>query len=50
MHECNHAAVAFELTDVDGLEAMLAAMPPDLAAQADSHGVVVSTIAVYIES
>ena len=34
----NLAAVAFDLDDLDALKAMLSAMPPDMASQAESHG------------
>ncbi len=49
MDGSNQAAVAFELSDLDALKAMLSSMPPDIAAQAESHGVVVSTMTVYVE-
>jgi hypothetical protein len=45
----NQSAVTFEIDDVEDLTAMLASMPPDLAAQAESHGVVVSTMTVYVQ-
>ena len=50
MDGSNHAGVALELNDVDALKAMLSAMPPEVAAQAESHGVVVSTMTVYVEA
>ena len=34
----DHAAVAFDIDDLDALRSMLSAMPPDIAAQAESHG------------
>ena len=46
----NHAAVAFEVDDLGALKEMLAAMPPDMAAQAESHGVVMSTMTMYVEA
>jgi hypothetical protein len=46
----NHVAVALEIGDLDAFKAMLRAMPPDIAAQAESHGVVMSTMTVYIEA
>lgn len=44
-----HAAVAFEFDDVDALRTLLSSMPPDLAAQAASHGVI-TPMTVYIEA
>jgi hypothetical protein len=46
----SHAAVAFDTDDVDALKSILAEIPPDMAAQAESHGVAVSTIVVYVEA
>ncbi|HET6966697.1 MAG TPA: hypothetical protein VFI44_00395 [Ornithinibacter sp.] len=34
------AAVSFEIDDVNTLTTMLSSMPPEVAAQADAHGVV----------
>jgi hypothetical protein len=45
----NHAGVTFDIDDVGALNAMLSALAPDMAAQAESHGVVMSTMAVYLE-
>ena len=50
MDGSNHTAVAFDIDDVDALKAMLAAIPRDMAAQAESHGVAVSTMRVYVEA
>jgi hypothetical protein len=50
MDGSNHAGVAFHVEDLGALKAMLSLLPPDMAAQAESHGVVVSTMAVYVES
>jgi hypothetical protein len=50
MDGTNNAAVAFDIDDVDGLEEMLGHLAPDMAAQAESHGVVISTMAVYVEA
>jgi hypothetical protein len=36
----NRAAVTFETDDLDRLKAMLESMPPEVAAQAESHGVI----------
>ena len=44
----DHAAVAFDIDDLDALRSMLSAMPPDIAAQAESHGVVASTMTVSV--
>ena len=46
----NSAGVAFDIDDVDGLKKMLSALPPDMAAQAESHGVITSTMAVYVDA
>jgi hypothetical protein len=50
MDASNHAAVTFDVDDLDALEAMLSALPPGAAAQAESHGVVLSTVTVYVEA
>ena len=50
MDGSNRAAVAFDIDDVDALKEMLSALAPDMAAQAESHGVVMSTMAVYVEA
>lgn len=44
-----NAAVALEVDDVEGFTSMMAAMPPEVAAQAESHGVV-PPITVYVEA
>jgi muconolactone delta-isomerase len=43
------AAVAFDIDDVDALTAMLSSMPPEVAAQAESHGVIMP-MTVYVEA
>ena len=43
------ASVAFDIDDVDTLTAMLASMPPEVAAQAESHGVIMPMM-VYVEA
>jgi muconolactone delta-isomerase len=43
------AAVAFDVDDVDALTAMLSSMPPEVAAQAESHGVIMP-MTVYVEA
>lgn len=44
----NQAAVSFETDDLDALKALLESMPPDVAAQAESHGVI-PPFTVYVE-
>jgi hypothetical protein len=50
MDASNHAGVAFEIDDLGALKEMLAAMPPDMAAQAESHGAAMSTMTMYVEA
>jgi hypothetical protein len=50
MDGSNHAAVAFEIDDLDAFKEMLAAMPADMAAQAESHGVEMATMTMYVEA
>jgi hypothetical protein len=40
MDGSNQAAVTFETDDLEALKAMLESMPPEVAAQAESHGVI----------
>lgn len=47
MDGSNHAAVMFDVDDVDGLEALLASTPPDVAAQPEAHGVI-QPMTVYV--
>jgi hypothetical protein len=44
----NQAAVTFETDDLDALKAMIESMPPEVAAQAESHGVI-PPFTVYVE-
>ena len=44
-----HAAVAFDIDNLDALKAVLSSVPPEMAAQAESHGVIVPTMTVYAE-
>ena len=44
----NRAAVTFETDDLDALKDMLESMPPEVAAQAESHGVI-PPFTVYVE-
>lgn len=45
-----NAAVVFDTADPDAFKAVLAAMPPELAAKAESHGVKLPTMTVFIEA
>ena len=45
----NHAGVVFDAADLDGLNAMLASMPPEVAAQAEAYGVI-QPMTVYLEA
>jgi len=49
MDGSNHAAVTFDIADLDALEAMLSSVPPELAAQAESHGVIMP-MTVYVQA
>jgi hypothetical protein len=49
MDGSNHAAVAFGVDDLDGLKAMLSSVPPEMAAQAESHGVIMP-MTVYVQA
>jgi hypothetical protein len=40
--------VSFDTDDLDGLKALLESMPPEVAAQAESHGVI-PPFTVYVE-
>ena len=44
----NHAAVVFDIDDLDALKAVLSSVPPEMAAQAQSHGVIMP-MTVYVE-
>ena len=45
----NNAAVVFDVDDLDGFKALLASMPPEVAAQAEAHGVI-QPMTVYVEA
>ncbi len=45
----NQAAVAFDIEDVDAFTAMLSSLPPEVAAQAEAHGVI-QPMTVYVEA
>ena len=48
MDGSNHAAVVFDIVDLDALKTMLSSVPPEMAAQAESHGVIMP-MTVYVE-
>jgi hypothetical protein len=50
MDGSNHAAVAFDIDDPDALKTFLSSVPPEMAAQAESHGVIVSTMTAYVQA
>jgi muconolactone delta-isomerase len=50
MDGSNHAAVMFDIDDPDALKAVLSSVPPEMAAQAESHGVIVPTMAAYVQA
>ena len=49
MDGSNHAAVEFDIDDLDALKAILSSVPPEMAAQAESHGVIMP-MTVYVEA
>jgi hypothetical protein len=49
MDGSNNAAVAFDIDDPEGLKTMLSSLPPEMAAQAESHGVIMP-MTVYVEA
>ena len=49
MDGSNHAAVVFDIDDLDALKAVLSSVPPEVAAQAESHGVIMP-MTVYVEA
>jgi len=49
MDGSNQASVAFDIDDLDDLKAMLSSVPPEMAAQAESHGVIMP-MTVYVEA
>jgi hypothetical protein len=49
MDGSNHAAVAFDIDDLDALKALLSSVPPEMAAQAESHGVIMP-MTVYVQA
>ena len=49
MDGSNHAAVVFDFVDLDALKGVLSSVPPEMAAQAESHGVIMP-MTVYVEA
>jgi hypothetical protein len=49
MDGSNHAAVVFDIADLDALKAVQSSVPPEMAAQAESHGVIMPMTA-YLEA
>jgi muconolactone delta-isomerase len=49
MDGSNHAAVVFDFDDLDALKGVLSSIPPELAAEAESHGVIMP-MTVYVEA
>jgi hypothetical protein len=41
--------VVFDIDDLDTLKAVVSSLPPELAAQAESHGVIMP-MTVYVEA
>lgn len=50
MDGSNHAAVMFDIDDPDALKTVLSSVPPEMAAKAESHGVIVSTMTAYVQA
>ena len=50
MDGSNHAAVVFDFDDLDALKGVLSSVPPEMAAQAESHAVIVSTMTAYVQA
>jgi len=44
-----NAALTFEIDDLDAFKSMLSSLPPEVAAQAESHGVI-QPMTVYVEA
>ena len=49
MDGSNHAALMFDIDDLDALKAMLSSLPPEVAARAESHGVIMP-MTVHVEA
>ena len=48
MDGSNHVAVVFDFDDLDALKGVLSSIPPEMAAEAESHGVIMP-MTVYVE-
>jgi hypothetical protein len=46
----NRAAVVVDVDDVDAFDAFMTSMPPEVATQAESHGVDFSAVTAYVEA
>jgi muconolactone delta-isomerase len=49
MDGSNHAAWVFDFDDMEALNAVVSSMPPEVAAKAESHGVIMP-MTVYVEA
>jgi muconolactone delta-isomerase len=49
MDGSSHAAVAFDIDDLDALKEVLSSIPPEMAVQAESHGVIMP-MTIYVEA
>jgi muconolactone delta-isomerase len=49
MDASRHAAVMFDVDDLEALKELLSSLPPEVAAQAESHGVIMP-MTVYVEA
>ena len=49
MDGSNHAAVVFDIAGLDAVKSVLSSVPPEMAAQAESHGVIMP-MTVYVEA
>jgi hypothetical protein len=49
MDGSNQAGVAFDVDDLDAFKTLLASTPPEVAAQAEAHGVI-QPMTVYVEA
>jgi hypothetical protein len=45
----SHVAVTFGIDDLDAFKAVLSSVPPEMAARAESHGVIMP-MTVYVEA
>ena len=49
MDGSSHAAVAFDIDDLGALKEVLSSIPPEMAGQAESHGVIMP-MTIYVEA